>query len=201
MHGMRDRAILLLFARLGLRAGDVLNMQLDDIDWAAGTVLVSGKGRREVPIAAAPRSRRCSTGLCRSGAASRRRATAIPALMRAISAIHQPYHRLVCGQPGAAASGDREPAIAGRQPSPPFGRDRDAARRRDASIRRHRAAAPVARHHRAALACNAIKLSTDHCVTYEKCIGTWALIREPKLDQKYSPRHSLQLPPVAFAKA
>jgi len=50
VHGMRDRAILLLFARLGLRAGDVLNMQLDDIDWAAGTVLVSGKGRREVRL-------------------------------------------------------------------------------------------------------------------------------------------------------
>jgi site-specific recombinase XerD len=47
-HGIRDRAILLLFARLDLRAGDVLNMLLDDIDWAAGTVLVSGKGRREV---------------------------------------------------------------------------------------------------------------------------------------------------------
>jgi site-specific recombinase XerD len=48
VHGIRDRAILLLFARLGLRAGDVRKMQLDDIDWAAGTVLVSGKGRREV---------------------------------------------------------------------------------------------------------------------------------------------------------
>jgi integrase/recombinase XerD len=50
MHGMRDRAILLLFARLGLRAGDALNMQLDDIDWAVGTVMVSGKGRREVRL-------------------------------------------------------------------------------------------------------------------------------------------------------
>jgi integrase/recombinase XerD len=50
VHGMRDRAILLLFARLGLRAGDALNMQLDDIDWAVGTVLVSGKGRREVRL-------------------------------------------------------------------------------------------------------------------------------------------------------
>jgi site-specific recombinase XerD len=50
VHGMRDRAILLLFARLGLRAGDALNMQLDDIDWAMGTVLVSGKGRREVRL-------------------------------------------------------------------------------------------------------------------------------------------------------
>lgn len=50
MHGMRDRAILLLFARLGLRAGDALNMQLDDVDWAGGTVLVSGKGRHEVRL-------------------------------------------------------------------------------------------------------------------------------------------------------
>lgn len=49
-HGMRDRAILLLFARLGLRVGDVRDMRLHDIDWAAGTVLVSGKGRREVRL-------------------------------------------------------------------------------------------------------------------------------------------------------
>jgi integrase len=50
VHGMRDRAILLLFARLGLRAGDVRNMRLDDIDWVAGTLLVRGKGRREVRL-------------------------------------------------------------------------------------------------------------------------------------------------------
>ena len=49
-HGVRDRAILLLFARLGLRVGDVRNMRLDDIDWVAGTVLVSGKGHREVRL-------------------------------------------------------------------------------------------------------------------------------------------------------
>jgi site-specific recombinase XerD len=50
VHGIRDRAILLLFARLGLRVGDVRDMQLNDIDWVAGTVLVSGKGRREVRL-------------------------------------------------------------------------------------------------------------------------------------------------------
>jgi site-specific recombinase XerD len=50
VHGMRDRAILLLFARLGLRAADVRNMQLDDIDWTTGTLLVRGKGRREVRL-------------------------------------------------------------------------------------------------------------------------------------------------------
>lgn len=47
-HGVRDKAILLLLARLGLRAGDVLNLRLSDICWAEGTLRVSGKGRREV---------------------------------------------------------------------------------------------------------------------------------------------------------
>ena len=47
-HGVRDRAILLLLARLGLRAGDVLDLRLSDICWADGTLRVCGKGRREV---------------------------------------------------------------------------------------------------------------------------------------------------------
>lgn len=47
-HGVRDKAILLLLARLRLRAGDVLNLGLGDICWAEGTLRVSGKGRREV---------------------------------------------------------------------------------------------------------------------------------------------------------
>jgi site-specific recombinase XerD len=46
--GLRDRAILLLLARIGLRAGDILAMRFEDIDWAAGTLRVRGKGRREV---------------------------------------------------------------------------------------------------------------------------------------------------------
>lgn len=49
-HGVRDRAILLLLARLGLRAGDVLAMRLDDVAWADGTVRVRGKDRREVRL-------------------------------------------------------------------------------------------------------------------------------------------------------
>ncbi len=44
---LRDRAILLLLARLGLRAGDVMSLRLGDIDWAAGSFRVCGKGRRE----------------------------------------------------------------------------------------------------------------------------------------------------------
>lgn len=43
--GRRDRAMLLLLARLGLRAGDVAGLRLGDIDWSAGMLHVAGKGR------------------------------------------------------------------------------------------------------------------------------------------------------------
>lgn len=42
--GRRDYAVLLLLARLGLRAGEVANLTLDSIDWANGTISVHGKG-------------------------------------------------------------------------------------------------------------------------------------------------------------
>jgi integrase/recombinase XerD len=48
--GVRDRAILLLLARLGLRAGDITAMKLDDLDWRTGTLRVLGKGRKEVRL-------------------------------------------------------------------------------------------------------------------------------------------------------
>lgn len=44
--GRRDYAILLLLVRLGLRAGEVAAMQLEDLDWRAGEILVRGKGDR-----------------------------------------------------------------------------------------------------------------------------------------------------------
>jgi len=44
--GKRDYALLLLLARLGLRAGEVVALTLDDFDWEAGLVMVRGKGKR-----------------------------------------------------------------------------------------------------------------------------------------------------------
>ena len=44
--GLRDRAILLLLARLGLRAGDVAALRLTDLQWHDGTFIVAGKNRR-----------------------------------------------------------------------------------------------------------------------------------------------------------
>lgn len=46
--GLRDRAILLLLARLGLRAGDIVKMRVGDMDWHRATLKVCGKGHREV---------------------------------------------------------------------------------------------------------------------------------------------------------
>lgn len=48
--GLRDRAIILLLARLGLRAGDVAGLRLTDIDWADSSLLVSGKNSRETRL-------------------------------------------------------------------------------------------------------------------------------------------------------
>jgi site-specific recombinase XerD len=43
---IRDRAILLLLARMGLRAGDVWRLRLSDIDWRTGRLRLHGKSRR-----------------------------------------------------------------------------------------------------------------------------------------------------------
>ena len=44
--GLRDRAVLLLLARLALRPGDIAALRLADIDWQRAAVTVSGKSRR-----------------------------------------------------------------------------------------------------------------------------------------------------------
>lgn len=49
-RGMRDHAILLLLARLALRAGDVVGLRLNDIDWNNALIRVAGKSAREVAL-------------------------------------------------------------------------------------------------------------------------------------------------------
>jgi site-specific recombinase XerD len=46
LTGCRDRAMLTLVARLGLRSAEVARLELDDIDWRAGEFAVRGKARR-----------------------------------------------------------------------------------------------------------------------------------------------------------
>lgn len=44
--GRRDHAILVLLARLGLRAGEVAALELDDVDWRQGELIIRGKANR-----------------------------------------------------------------------------------------------------------------------------------------------------------
>jgi site-specific recombinase XerD len=50
LRRLRDRAIILLLVRLGVRAGDLANLRMKDIEWETGTLRVSGKGRYEVRL-------------------------------------------------------------------------------------------------------------------------------------------------------
>jgi integrase len=54
MVGLRDYALLMLLSRLGLRAGEVAGLRLDDFDWPAAlvTAKVKGGGRLRLPIPA-----------------------------------------------------------------------------------------------------------------------------------------------------
>ena len=45
LSGRRDQTILLLLARLGLRAGEIVSLELDNIRWRASEIVVRGKGR------------------------------------------------------------------------------------------------------------------------------------------------------------
>lgn len=45
-NGRRDYAILLLLARLGLRACEIPRLEIDDIHWRAGEIMIRGKGKR-----------------------------------------------------------------------------------------------------------------------------------------------------------
>lgn len=52
--GRRDLAMMTLLARMGLRAGEVAGLRLDDIDWRRGEITIAGKGNRrdQLPLPA-----------------------------------------------------------------------------------------------------------------------------------------------------
>jgi len=52
--GRRDYAILMMLAKLGLRANEVATLTLDDIDWRSGEMVVRAKGRQRARMPIAP---------------------------------------------------------------------------------------------------------------------------------------------------
>lgn len=47
LDGARDRAMLMLLARLGLRSIEIARLQIDDLNWRGGDLLIRGKARRD----------------------------------------------------------------------------------------------------------------------------------------------------------
>ena len=52
--GRRDYAILVMLAKLGMRAGEVATLTLDDIDWRSGEMLICAKGRQRARMPIPP---------------------------------------------------------------------------------------------------------------------------------------------------
>jgi len=65
--GRRDFAALLLLARLGLRAGELVHLSLEDIDWSSGTVLIRGKSSHEDRLPLPPDAGRALASYLKNG--------------------------------------------------------------------------------------------------------------------------------------
>jgi integrase/recombinase XerD len=89
--GRRDYAVLLLLSRLGLRAGEVAALGLDDVDWRDGQIQVRGKGNRveRLPL---------PTDVGAAIAGYLRRGRPATALDRAVFVrVHAPHRALTTG--------------------------------------------------------------------------------------------------------
>ena len=65
--GRRDYAIMLLLSRLGLRAGEVAALGLDDLDWRVGEIVIRGKANRSERLPLPPDVGVAITGYLRRG--------------------------------------------------------------------------------------------------------------------------------------
>jgi site-specific recombinase XerD len=143
--GRRDYAILLLLARLGLRGGEIVRLELDDIDWHAGELLVRGKGsvRSRLPLP-------CDVGEAVAAYLQRDRPHCATRRVfiraRAASRFRALRHGQHPGPRGVNQSWGKRPD-ARRAPPAPFARDRSApARCLDGRYRRCPAAPAPADH-------------------------------------------------------
>ncbi len=131
--GRRDRAILLLLARMGLRAGDIVQLRLGDIDWKEATVRVSGKGRRETRLPLTQEVGDAIVDLPQGRPSPHRHRCAVPLRSRAVSRLRVPCYGVDHGCSGDAQSRGRLPESRGGPCAPPFCGNRHAAARSVAS--------------------------------------------------------------------
>lgn len=89
--GRRDYAVMLLLARMGLRAGEVAALGLDDIDWRRGEFTIVGKGNRSERLPLPAQVGAAITAYLRRGRPA-------DALDRSVFVrVHAPHRRLTTG--------------------------------------------------------------------------------------------------------
>ena len=140
--GRRDRAILLLLARLGLRAGDIVHLRLNDIDWKKAWIQVCGKGRRQTRLPLTQEMGQAIVAYLQNGrprTSSRRGVCPLPC---AFSCFRLSLCRLRDRRPGAATCWRGAPQPRRGSFAAAFGRDVHAATGRVAqdiaAVLRHR---------------------------------------------------------------
>ena len=99
--GRRDRAVLLLLVRMGLRASEAAGLRLDDIDWRAGEITVRGKGSRHERLPLPPDVGEALASYLRDGRPARVQGREVFAGVRA---PHRPLTRGAVTQIAARAS-------------------------------------------------------------------------------------------------
>src|SRR6266511_1941173 len=136
--GRRDYAIMLLLARLGLRAGEVAGLGLDDIDWRRGEIAVRGKGNRAERLPLPADVGAAIMAYLRRGRPNTAEGRSVFVRVHAPDADdwRSDDGRLRCRASRRSGQDARAPAAAYR-------RHRDAARRQPADRGRAGAAAPI----------------------------------------------------------
>jgi integrase len=141
LTGRRDYAIMLLLSRLGLRAGEVAVLGLDDIDWRRGEIAILGKGNRSERLPMPGRCGRGDRGVSAMGSAGQfggaQRVRARPRTAPGVDERRGDDGRLRCRAARRSGQDIRASAAAHR-------RHRDAAGRQPTGRGRAGAAAPLA---------------------------------------------------------
>ena len=141
--GRRDYAILLLLIRLGLRAGEVAAMRLEDLDWRAGELVVRGKGDRRDRLPLPVDVGQALVSYLQRRGASELRAVFLP--MRAPAGDAHPYRGM---QRGSRRMRSRWGTAGRGAPAPAHRGDRDASGGRVAGRDRLGAPPPGDQDHR-----------------------------------------------------
>ena len=145
--GKRDRAILLLLARLGLRAGDLVQLRLGDIDWKEAGISRFREGATADTDAVDAGDWRCDRQLHKGRSSSDRRGCAIYSIPGAFSSSRESLCNLDDRCPGHAPGWCRLPKPWCRPCSPPFGSKLYAPTRRVVAGDRGCSPAPFHRDH------------------------------------------------------